>query len=84
MSNANVAAEAQYIQGDLVRAVQTMLRHRLPLNVKGAAECERLIRENGEGNTVLWHHKEYLPTTIKLAQAILHEVAETIAPGAAG
>lgn len=65
--------EAQYAQGDLVRAVQTIVQHNLPLDEAGAAECERLIREYGEGNRTLWGHPRYLRTTVHLAQECVRE-----------
>ena len=72
MSTPDVA-EAQYAQGDLVRAAQTIARHKLPLTPQGAAECERLMREYGEGNTSLWTHPTYLRSTIHMAQEIVRE-----------
>ena len=67
-------AEAQYAQGDLIRAVQRIVQDKLPLTSEGAAECERLMREYGEGNTVLWGHPNYLRTTIHTAQEVVREV----------
>jgi hypothetical protein len=69
-------AEARYAQGDLVRAAQQIVMHNLQLTEEGAAECERIIREYGEGNTVLWTHPNYLRETIYLAQEIVREVRE--------
>lgn len=69
-------SEAQYAQGDLIRAAQTIVRNRLALDSAGAAECERLIREHGEGNRRLWVNPNYLQTTIHLAQAIVQDVQE--------
>lgn len=70
----STVAEAQYAQGDVVRAIQTIARHNLPLTTAGADECERLIRENGEGNRTLWGQLNYLRTTIHLAQECVREV----------
>jgi len=66
--------EAQYAQGDVVRAVDMIVDHNLPLTTAGADECERLIREHGEGNRTLWVHPHYLQTTINLAQEIVRRV----------
>jgi hypothetical protein len=66
-------SEAQYAQGDLVRAAQTIIRHKLTLDTPGAVECERLIREYGEGNRPLWANPNYLPATIYMAQEIVRE-----------
>jgi hypothetical protein len=67
-------SEAQYGQGDLVRAAMTIAQHKLPLTSKGAAECERLMREFGEGNRALWGHPHYLHSTISMAQEIVRAV----------
>jgi hypothetical protein len=67
-------SEAQFAQGDVVGAAQTIIRHKLPLNMVGAAECERQMREAGVGNRTLWMHPRYLRTAIHLAQAIIREV----------
>jgi hypothetical protein len=65
--------EAHFAQGDLVRAVQTIVQHKLPLTTAGADECERLIREFGEGNRTLWGRRNYLRTTIHFAQECVRE-----------
>lgn len=67
-------SEAQYAQGDVARAVDTIVDHNLPLTLDGVAECERLIREYGEGNRTLWVHPHYLPTAIGIAQEIVRRV----------
>jgi len=69
-------SEAQYAQGDVVRAVQTIARHNLTLDTAGAVECERLIREYGEGNRDLWVHPNYLRSAIYMAQEMVREVRE--------
>jgi hypothetical protein len=70
-------SEAQFAQGDLARAVQTIAANNLPTTTtEGALECERLMRENGEGNTALWTNPRYLPTTIGLAQALVEAVRQ--------
>jgi hypothetical protein len=69
-------SEAQYCQGDLARAVQTISQHNLPLDSAGAAEAERLIREYGEGNTPMWVHPRYLQTAVHVAQELVRQVRE--------
>jgi hypothetical protein len=68
--------ELQRAQGDLVRAVQTIVRHNLPLTLKGAHECERLRREYREGNLSVWNHDKYLYTAISMAQECVREARE--------
>jgi hypothetical protein len=70
--------ELQCAQGDVVRAVRMIVFNRLSLDTPGAIECERLIREFGEGNRALWDHSSYLRTSIYMAQAIVEVVRETI------
>lgn len=74
--------EGHYAQGDVVRAVDMILQHKLPLDLAGATECERLIREYGEGNRILWSHEEYLRTTIFMAQEIVRRVRHAAAGAA--
>lgn len=66
-------AEGHYCMGDMMFAVQTIVTHKLPLTPAGAAECERIMREFGQGNTWLWKHPEYLRTAIILAQGAVRE-----------
>jgi hypothetical protein len=66
--------EGHYAQGDLCRAIQQIVMHKLPLTEEGAVECERIIREYGEGNRVLWTHPSYLRTTVYMAQELVREV----------
>jgi hypothetical protein len=68
--------EGHYAQGDLVRAAQQIVMHDLPLTEEGAVECERIMREFGEGNRVLWVYPNYLRMTIYMAQEIVREVRE--------
>jgi hypothetical protein len=72
----SAVAEARFVQGDLVRAAQLIIRYHLPLTSAGAEECERMIRENGEGNRDMWVHPTYLQTTVYMAQAIIAEFEE--------
>jgi hypothetical protein len=65
--------ELHYAQGDLMRAVQTIVTHKLPLDLPGHAGCERIMREYGEGNTCMWSREGYLQTTINLAQECVRE-----------
>ena len=69
-------SEAQYAQGDVVRAVQTIAQHKLPLTSAGAEECERLMREHGKGNRTLWVHANYLRSTVHLAQECVRAARE--------
>ena len=69
-------SEAQYCQGDLARAVQTISQHNLTLDSAGAIEAERLIREYGEGNTPMWAHPRYLMTAVHMAQELVRQVRE--------
>ena len=65
--------ELQYAQGDLMRAVQTIVTHKLTLDSIGHAQCERIMRKYGEGNTPMWSRPGYLDTTINLAQECVRE-----------
>lgn len=67
-------SEAQYAQGDVMRAVDAILDHKLPLDEKGAAKAEHVIREHGEGNRTLWPNPNYLRSTVYLAQEIVRAV----------
>lgn len=69
-------SNALYGQGDVVRAVNFIVDHKLPLTTEGAQECERLIREYGEGFRDAWSHPVWLPQTIAMAQAIVLAVRE--------
>jgi hypothetical protein len=77
----DAVSEAQYAQGDLVRAAQQIVMHNLPLTTEGAVECERIMREFGEGNRALWGHPTYLRTTINMAQEIVREAHQKKRPG---
>ena len=68
--------EARYLQGDLVRAMQTFVTHKLPATTAGAAECERMLVENREGTAALLRDAEYRGATIRLAQAVMEQLQE--------
>ncbi len=67
-------SDALFGQGDVMRAVRAIVDHRLPLTPEGATECERVIREHGEGFRQKWAHPRWLPQTIAMAQAIVEAV----------
>lgn len=69
-------SEAQYAQGDVVRAVRMIVTHGIPLTQAGAVECERQMREFGEGNRALWVHPNYLQSVAFMAQDIIRTVLE--------
>jgi hypothetical protein len=66
-------SELQYAQGDVMLAVQTIVRLKLPLTTAGADACESDMREHGGGNTTYWKHDGYLRTAIHLAQECVRE-----------
>jgi hypothetical protein len=79
--NAPDVSELQYAQGDIGRAVQILVDHQLSWKFEwGAIECERIMREHGEGNTTMWIHPSYLRTTIHMAQEIVAYVRASKLP----
>ncbi len=71
-------SEAQYAQGDVVRAVQTIVANRIPLTSIGALQCEAQMRMLGEGNRSLWGHPTYLLSVVHMAQEIVRMVLKGV------
>lgn len=67
-------AELQFAQGDLARAITVYVENALPLNLHGMRECERILREDGEGNTTYWSHPSYLLATVAMAEGVLSRI----------